>query len=582
MRQYGAIQGWDDSHVHADGDDGTSVESNPHYSSSDYERPSLAPKWLRAIVVLSAVALVLTLSPTRGESPNKKSVATSTLTILGMADDNPSADDHDPDEALFYDGQLVNHFTDYPDDAAQTWSHRYYKSTKYYKGPGSPVFLIVGGEGALDHGMLYPFVTEHLAPRFGAAVIQIEHRFYGPYQPIMGREATTEELLELLTPQQAMADMVRLAKHFKEELGCSKYTRNSEKYCPVVTVGGSYPGFLSAMFRLVYPDFVDISYASSAPLKLYDQSTSQDVYYEIVTKAAEHASKGCANAVRDTLEDASSLILKAKSVKEAVKSMNMCVDSIPDYIDNLKTLKDDVMMAIGFSFADYDMDFYPPGKDSGMYKGCQVFQHKHYKPLEKVGKFFELVGLNPEFEKEYPTLLGEEDTPCFDLSIFLPDGENARVTTSDWSGSGGGNDGKMWDFQLCTLVVDPIGFSSKSMFPKRKWTYEALTDYCQGRYGKKVTPQPFALVDDMHFDDLIAAGASRILFTNGLQDMWSGGSYLENVSDSILALNFENGAHHSDLSHVGPSDKDTDDIRLGFVQITNILAGWLDEIKADR
>jgi hypothetical protein len=285
------------------------------------------------VVVLSAVALMLALSPRNGSIPKNDSVSASTLTILGMADDNaspgPYDDGHDMNEALFYDEQLINHFSDDPDAAAETWSNRYYKSTKYFQGPGSPIFLIVGGEGALDSGMLYPFVTEHLAPRFGAAVIEIEHRFYGPYQPIMGREATVEELLELLTPQQAMADMVQLTKHFKEELGCSEYTRNSEKYCPVISVGGSYPGFLSAMFRLAYPDFVDISYASSAPLKLYDQSTKQDVYYDIVTQAAEHSSHGCANAVRETLEDASKLILRSKSVKEAAKDMNLCVDSIP-------------------------------------------------------------------------------------------------------------------------------------------------------------------------------------------------------------------------------------------------------------
>jgi lysosomal Pro-X carboxypeptidase len=63
--------------------------------------------------------------------------------------------------------------------------------------------------------------------------------------------------------------------------------------------------------------------------------------------------------------------------------------------------------------------------------------------------------------------------------------------------------------------------------------------------------------------------------------MWAGGSYLENVTDSIIALNFENGAHHSDLSHVGPTDKDTDDTKAGFVKITNILAGWLDEIRTE-
>jgi hypothetical protein len=75
----------------------------------------------------------------------------------------------------------------------------------------------------------------------------------------------------------------------------------------------------------------------------------------------------------------------------------------------------------------------------------------------------------------------------------------------------------MWDFQLCTLAVDPIGFSAKSMFPTRKGTYAALTEYCQGCYGKEVKSRPYALVAEWHFDDLAESGASRILFTNGMQ-----------------------------------------------------------------
>ena len=82
----------------------------------------------------------------------------------------------------------------------------------------------------------------------------------------------------------------------------------------------------------------------------------------------------------------------------------------------------------------------------------------------------------------------------------------------------------MWDFQLCTTLVDPIGFSEESMFPARKWTYDDLTEYCQLRYGDELVPQPLALDRNLHFDNLVGLGASRILFTNGLQDMWSGGS----------------------------------------------------------
>ena len=130
--------------------------------------------------------------------------------------------------------------------------------------------------------MLYPFVTRRLAPHFRAAVIQIKHRFYGPHRPIIGREATVPELLGLLTPQQAMADMVRLGRAFGRELGCPG-DRTSPDYCPVVTVGGSYPGVLSALLRLAHPDFVDIGYAASAPLKTHAQTIDQNVYYEIVS-----------------------------------------------------------------------------------------------------------------------------------------------------------------------------------------------------------------------------------------------------------------------------------------------------------
>jgi len=489
----------------------------------------------------------------------------------------PYGADHDEDEELFYADQLVDHF----DGSTDTWDNRYYASSRYFGGPGHPIFMVVGGEGSLEK-MLYPFVNEHLAFHFGAAVVQIEHRFYGPYQPLPN--ATVEELTELLTPQQAMADMVRLTKHFKDELGCGGYDRTSPEYCPVVSVGGGYPGFLSAMFRLAHGDFVDVAYASSAPLKLYDQSAPQEVYYDTVTRAAERLSPGCADAVRSALVEAEEAIMASPSVESAVRAMNMCVDSIPEYIHDLDTLRQDVMMAVAFSFADFDMGAYPPSEELGMHRACRVFQDAaggHYTSVQRVADFFTLVGEDEEFEKKYPQFVGEEGTPCFDLSIFLPDGPNARIATSDWSGSGGGNDGKMWEFQLCTTLVEPIGISEESMFPYRTWTYDDLTEYCQLRYGEGIVPQPLALVRDLGFDDLVKSNASRIIFTNGKQDMWSGASYVEDVSDTILALNFENGAYHSDLSHVGPSDTDTEDIREGFAGITDILGRWLGEIKVE-
>jgi hypothetical protein len=201
------------------------------------------------------------------------------------------------DPQLFYNDQLVDHFSDEKNPA--TWSHRYYASSKYFKGPGHPIFVVLGGEGPA-HGLFYPFINEHLAKTLKAYVLQPEHRFYGKSQPIKIKDSS--DYIGLLTPQQAIADFLQLLQHKRKELGCSRH-KSHRHYCPVITVGGSYPGFLSAMMRFVHPDFVDIAYAASAPLSLYSQELDPNAYYEKVTDSAERASAGCPAAIKATLVD---------------------------------------------------------------------------------------------------------------------------------------------------------------------------------------------------------------------------------------------------------------------------------------
>ena len=43
---------------------------------------------------------------------------------------------------------------------------------------------------------------------------------------------------------------------------------------------------------------------------------------------------------------------------------------------------------------------------------------------------------------------------------------------------------------------------------------------------------------------------TRIIFSNGLQDPWSAGGVVRNISHNptIVAITIENGAHHQDLN----------------------------------
>ena len=115
------------------------------------------------------------------------------------------------------------------------------------------------------------------------------------------------------------------------------------------------------------------------------------------------------------------------------------------------------------------------------------------------------------------------------------------------------------------------------MFPYREWTLEWLTEHCLDRFD--VTPDPYKLVKEYHFDDLVGQGATKILFTNGLNDLWSAGSYLEALSKDLPVVNMNLGAHHSELRYTNEYNKDTEDVRRGHEEITRILSEWLDEIK---
>ena len=356
-----------------------------------------------------------------------------------------------PAPAHFFPEQIVDHTADDSSPfLGQKWSQRYYVFKEHFKGPGSPLFVIWGGEGAIEPktGIYYPFIYDHLARVFGAYIIQPEHRFYGFSQPLQGKSGNDFSLsskrgrnlkskaedprVRLFTSEQAIMDAAELVKHIAGDLGCSS-DKTSPDYCPVISVGGSYPGFLSAMSRLRFPDVFDMSYAASAPMKFYSQEVSQDDYYNHISNVAEKTIPGCAKAVKDALlavynMDAESNYIPALEV-------GICPGTLPAYIDDRNTFFDELFMMAGYSFANDNMGNYPPTPATRLYKHCQIFLDEGLSAVEKVKTF-----LVDRLEKD------RKD--CFDMSQQLPSGPNATISAGDWSGVGKGSNGESWDFQV--------------------------------------------------------------------------------------------------------------------------------------
>ena len=274
-----------------------------------------------------------------------------------------------------------------------------------------------------------------------------------------------------MTPSQALSDAVLLAQSFQRAHDCGP--RGTPTYCPVITVGGSYPGFLSFAMRLVHPAVVDAAYAASAPVLFYAQQVQQEAYYKRVTESAERSLPGCGGEVSKSLGEVAEAIAAAGSgfAKFAEAELGVCPDSMPSYIASAALFADELFMAAGYAFAGLNMGNYPPDNSTALHAACQGFADSEATSEEKFAAF------------AVAQFGGDDDNAaCFDMSSQLPAGPFATISSGDWSGVGTGDDGAMWDFQTCSLLVEAIGFDeAESMFLERRWTKEWLYDHCQER-----------------------------------------------------------------------------------------------------
>jgi len=517
-------------------------------------------------------------------------------------------------KALYYNEQKIDHFDKYEEELLllprqQTYSQRYYKRSKHFGGPGSPILLIMGGEAALELPMLYPFVNEGLASTFNAFVVSPEHRFYGVSQPVGNGYPSVLEMMDYLSPDQALEDAIQLIGFVRNELGCH-VDKTHPDYCPVITFGGSYPGFLSGMLRFRYPEIIDGSYASSAPLELYSQEVKSSAYFDKITSVADEVSEGCSDAVRSNLYKVrEELYLEfwdqsdndndddddnRNAMLEAAKRVGFCPTSFPSYIQDIEEfVSETIQYLVPAIFADFNMGYYPPGPEKALSRACAIFQETNRTTLamDTIRNFFALRNEveygnnknNNNDDNDNNKSTTSDDT-CFDVSLEIPAGPNARIRGSDNSGSGGGPMGRIWEFQCCKDLIVKAGYSEESMFLPRPFSYEWHEENCLRRFPG-MAMDPYRLKDEWGFSNL--GNTSRIVFANGLRDGWSAASITEvsNVErhHEVSVINFPNGAHHSELkSGPYPNPNETADILDGYETVTEILSGWLDEIASAR
>ncbi|KNC51652.1 peptidase S28 family protein [Thecamonas trahens ATCC 50062] len=451
--------------------------------------------------------------------------------------------------------QELDHFdfTTRGADGATTFKQRMIFTDKYYdERTGGPIFLYTGNEGDIvsfynNTGLIFEF-----AERLGAFVLFIEHRYYGETLPF-GADSFTPENIRLCSSEQALADYAHLLVQIQQGklLGEYKGLDKSE----VIAFGGSYGGMLAAWIRVKYPALVKGSLAASAPILEFEGLVDPTAYNAVITRDFADAAPGCADNIRQVYNNVLPEMRTTASGRRAIgDALRTCkpVESQAD-VDQVFEWSNSAFAYM--SMLDYPApsDFLRPMPGNPVNVSCKYATALPTQPTdaERIAAFGLAAGVYWN---------GTGDAECFDIYAQLSP-----------------NLGNMtpWDFQACTEMVFPITQTGTTdMFWPAPFNLTAYEEACMQQFG--VMPRPYWAQTYYGSNNLEAA--SNIILSNGVLDPWISGGVTKTVSDSVVAIVIEHGAHHLDLRWSDPADPQS--VIDARKQEFELISSWLQDVPS--
>ncbi|XP_077221052.1 putative serine protease EDA2 isoform X2 [Tasmannia lanceolata] len=387
--------------------------------------------------------------------------------------------------------QTLDHFS--PTDHRQ-FGQRYYEYLGSFQAPGGPIFLKICGESSCD-GIANDY-TSVLAKKFGAAVVSLEHRYYGKSHPF---NSLTTSNLRYLSSKQALFDLAVFRQYYQESLNVKLNQSNAEN--PWFVFGVSYPGALSAWFRLKFPHLTCGSLASSAVvLAVYN-------FPEFDVQIGESAGSDCKAALQEITKLVEELLHSdARGVKNLFGAAKLTIDA-----DFLYLLADAAVIA--FQYGNPDVLCSP------------------LLDAKKSGK--NLVDAYANYVKDY--YLGS-----FGVQVQTYDQQHLKKTelTED-------RGDRLWWFQVCTEVAYFQVAPSNDSIRSSKIDTRYHLDLCKNVFGEGIYPD--VDMTNLYYGGTKIAG-SKIIFTNGSQDPWRHASKQTSSPDlPSYLVSCHNCGHGTDL-----------------------------------
>ncbi|XP_047310453.1 probable serine protease EDA2 [Impatiens glandulifera] len=358
--------------------------------------------------------------------------------------------------------QTLDHFSPYDH---RRFSQRYYEFLDNFALPDGPIFLKICGEAACN-GISNDYLSV-LAKKFGAAVVSLEHRYYGKSSPFNSQKT---ENLKYLSSKQALSDLAAFRQYYQDSLN-TKLNRSSVEN-PWFVFGISYSGALSAWFQLKFPHLSCGSLASSAVvLSVYNFTQFDRQIGESAGPQCKAALQEVTHLTEQRLED------DKKAVKALFGAESLDIDG-----DFLYYVADAAVTAFQYGNPDRLCSPLVEAKKSGkdLLDAYATYVKDYY-----VGTF----GISAE---TYNQELLKNETPAEDI-------------------------GRLWWFQVCSEVAYFQVAPSNDSIRSSKVDTRYHLDLCKNVFGEGVYPDVDAT--NLYYGGTNIAG-SKIIFSNGSQDPW--------------------------------------------------------------
>jgi len=452
---------------------------------------------------------------------------------------DPYVNDTNADNAVTeWFTQQLDHFDN---TDTRTWQQRFYLRTTEFDGTG-PVFLFIGGEGALaPHWLSYGAMADS-GKKNNALMFALEHRFYGKSHPL---DDTSVSSLKYLSSEQALADLAvfrqAMAERFRLKDDVNKW----------IVFGGSYPGALAAWFRYKYPHLAHGAVASSAPIKAVLNFVE---YFEVATNALP---EDCRNAVKGATAQIESLMKSPAGRQRLSRAFHTCapLSSNTDDLRMLSSLLNDNF----FGAIQYDR-----ANRAGVngLQGANIKDVCNVMTKTSIGdEVARYAAVNKIFTRG----------SCVDANYqnFVK-----FMKETQWSSQNAAAY-RQWTYQTCT----EFGYFQTSDSEKQVFGSNTPLDFfvkqCQDVYGIPLSLTKrgirWANTEEGEYQ-LAKTGISRIIFPNGSVDPWHALSYLKS-EENIIAIFIKGTSHCANM--YSRSSKDPAQLIKARQQIESIIKEWL-------